>query len=72
MPRPRANVFSTMPFIVAEATPFLREAIALGRPNADGAGMLINQGELAFELFNRVAPPLGVMRNALLARLGRT
>jgi shikimate dehydrogenase len=55
----------------AEATPFLREAIALGRPNADGAGMLINQGELAFELFNQVAPPLGVMRGALHARLGR-
>ncbi len=56
----------------AGATPFLRGAIALGRPNADGAGMLINQGELAFELFNRVAPPPGVMRHALLERLGRT
>jgi shikimate dehydrogenase len=56
----------------AEPTPFLREAIALGRPHADGAGMLINQGELAFELFNRVAPPRGVMRRALLDRLGRT
>jgi shikimate dehydrogenase len=55
----------------AEPTPFLREAIALGRPHADGAGMLINQGELAFELFNRVAPPPGVMRGALLERLGR-
>jgi shikimate dehydrogenase len=55
----------------AEPTPFLREAIALGRPYADGAGMLINQGELAFELFNRVAPPQGVMRQALLERLGR-
>jgi shikimate dehydrogenase len=55
----------------AEPTPFLREPIALGRPHADGAGMLINQGELAFELFNRVAPPPGVMRQALLERLGR-
>jgi shikimate dehydrogenase len=55
----------------AEPTPFLRDAIALGRPNADGAGMLINQGELAFELFNRVASPEGVMRRALLERLGR-
>jgi shikimate dehydrogenase len=55
----------------AEATPFLREAIALGRPYADGAGMLINQGELAFELFNRVPPPAGVMRQTLLERLGR-
>jgi len=56
----------------AEPTPFLREAIALGRPHADGAGMLIHQGEFAFELFNRVAPPPGVMRQALLKRLGRT
>lgn len=55
----------------AEPTPFLREAMNLGRPNADGAGMLINQGELAFELFNRVAPPPGVMGEALLKRLGR-
>jgi len=55
----------------AEPTPFLREAIALGRPHADGAGMLINQGELAFELFNHVAPPEGVMRQALLERLSR-
>ncbi len=55
----------------AEPTPFLRGAIALDRPHADGAGMLINQGELAFELFNRVPPPPGVMRHALLERLGR-
>ncbi len=55
----------------AEPTPFLREAIALGRPNADGAGMLINQGELAFELFNHASPPPGVMRQTLLERLGR-
>ena len=27
--------------------------------------------KLAFELFNRVAPPPGVMRGALLERLGR-
>ncbi len=55
----------------AEPTPFLRLAIALGRRTADGAGMLVNQGELAFELFNGVAPPPGVMRRALWERLGR-
>lgn len=54
-----------------EPTPFLRPAIAIGRGNADGAGMLVNQGELAFALFNRVAPPRGVMRRALMDRLGR-
>jgi len=55
----------------AEPTAFLRPAIALGRRAADGAGMLVNQGELAFELFNGVAPPPGVMRRALWERLGR-
>jgi shikimate dehydrogenase len=55
----------------AEPTPFLAPAIALGRRHADGAGMLINQGELAFRLFNRLDPPAGVMRRALLERLGR-
>ncbi|HXN85087.1 MAG TPA: hypothetical protein VN867_03400, partial [Candidatus Binataceae bacterium] len=55
----------------AEPTQFLAPPIALGRRHADGAGMLINQGELAFKLFNRVAPPAGVMRRALLERLGR-
>ncbi len=55
----------------SEATAFLRGAITLGRPHADGAGMLMNQGELAFALFNRVAPPPGLMRRALLERLGR-
>jgi shikimate 5-dehydrogenase len=55
----------------AEPTAFLRPAIALGRRAADGAGMLVNQGELAFELFNGAAPPPGVMRRALWERLGR-
>ena len=56
----------------AEATAFLKPAIAAKRPVADGAGMLVYQGELAFKLFNRVAPPLGVMRAALLNSLGRS
>jgi shikimate dehydrogenase len=56
----------------AQPTAFLRPAIALGRRAADGAGMLVNQGELAFELFNGVAPPPGVMRRALWERLGRS
>jgi shikimate dehydrogenase len=55
----------------AKPTPFLAPAIALGRKHADGAGMLAGQGELAFELFNRVAPPRGVMMRALMERLGR-
>jgi len=54
-----------------EPTAFLKPAIAAGRRAVDGAGMLVNQGELAFRLFNRVAPPAGVMRAALFNELGR-
>src|SRR5271155_3301834 len=54
-----------------EPTAFMKPALAAGRRAADGAGMLVNQGELAFKLFNRVAPPPGVMRAALLNSLGR-
>ena len=55
-----------------EPTAFIAPALAFGRRAADGAGMLVNQGELAFKLFNRVAPPAGVMRQALFDALGRT
>jgi len=54
-----------------EPTPFLAPAMALGRRAVDGAGMLVNQGVLAFELFNGFAPPPGVMRGALMSALGR-
>ncbi len=53
-----------------EPTAFMKPALAAGRRAADGAGMLVNQGELAFKLFNRVAPPAGVMRAALFNSLG--
>ena len=53
------------------ATPFLRGAIRARRKHADGAGMLIEQGELAFKLFNGVVAPRGVMRRALMDALGR-
>ena len=54
-----------------EPTPFLAPALECGRRAIDGAGMLLHQGELAFELFNEVAPPAGVMRAALMTALGR-
>jgi shikimate dehydrogenase len=54
-----------------EPTPFLVPALETGRRTLDGAGMLIHQGELAFALFNGVAPPSGVMRKALMSALGR-
>ncbi|HJU27917.1 MAG TPA: hypothetical protein VJ718_02040, partial [Candidatus Binataceae bacterium] len=55
-----------------EPTPFLAPAIARGLRSLDGAGMLANQGALAFELFNGLAPPAGTMRGALMAALGRS
>ncbi len=54
------------------ATPFLKPAEKLGRPTADGAGMLLHQGALAFRLFNRVPAPIEVMRRALMEQLGRS
>jgi shikimate dehydrogenase len=52
-------------------TPFMAHALALGRRALDGAGMLLNQGTLAFELFNNVAAPTSAMRIALMSALGR-
>ncbi|HUY28435.1 MAG TPA: shikimate dehydrogenase [Candidatus Binataceae bacterium] len=56
----------------AEPTAFLKPALGRGRPALDGAGMLVGQGEIAFELFNGVAPPAGVMEHALATSLGRS
>jgi shikimate dehydrogenase len=53
-------------------TRFLAGAIRARRKCADGAGMLVEQGELAFNLFNGVRAPNGVMRRALMDALGRT
>ncbi|MGH8013289.1 MAG: shikimate dehydrogenase [Candidatus Binataceae bacterium] len=66
-----ANCFFYDLVYAAKPTPFIAGAAAFGRRTADGAGMLINQGELAFELFNQVPAPSGVMRAALMKRLGR-
>lgn len=55
----------------ATPTAFLRPALQRGLRAADGAGMLLRQGALAFELFNGVKPPFNVMRDALYAKLGR-
>jgi shikimate 5-dehydrogenase len=43
----------------------------LGKRALDGAGMLLNQGALAFELFNNIAAPITAMRAALISALGR-
>ncbi len=52
-----------------DPTPFLKPALELARPCADGRGMLLQQGALAFRLFNRVSPPLEAMREALYSSL---
>jgi shikimate dehydrogenase len=67
---PATTVFYDMVY-AREPTPFIHPARALGRPAHDGAGMLLGQGELAFELFNGVKPPPGVMRAALYSALSR-
>jgi shikimate dehydrogenase len=54
-----------------QPTSFIKPARELARRACDGAGMLAGQGELAFELFNGVPPPRGVMRSALMRSLGR-
>jgi shikimate 5-dehydrogenase len=67
---PADCVFYDMVYAL-KTTPFLTPALALGRRGFDGAGMLLNQGTLAFELINNAAAPVAAMRTALLTALGR-
>ncbi len=67
----RADCFFYDLIYAAAPTAFLRPALQRGLPAADGAGMLLRQGALAFELFNGLKPPIEAMRAALYARLGR-
>ena len=46
-------------------TPLVREATAFGLRAANGLGMLVAQGERAFEIWTGQKPPQGVMRQAL-------
>ncbi len=46
-------------------SPLLETATALGLKTANGLGMLVAQGELAFRLWHGVVPETGVMREAL-------
>jgi shikimate dehydrogenase len=54
-----------------EPSVFLQPALQLKRRGADGLGMLLYQGALAFELFNKVPAPVDAMRQALYQALGR-
>jgi len=50
-------------------TPLLRSAAENGCRVLNGIGMLVHQGAIAFELWTGTAPPVDVMRKALLASL---
>jgi shikimate dehydrogenase len=50
-------------------TPLLRQAKALGLPCANGVGMLLHQGVLAFQYWTGRTPPADVMRAALEAAI---
>lgn len=53
-------------------TPLLSAATARGLKTANGLGMLVAQGELAFTLWTGLAAPENVMRDALIRRRDRT
>lgn len=53
-------------------TPLLAAARRLGLACANGAGMLVSQGEAAFRLWTGIEPPPGVMRDALFRKLEQT
>jgi shikimate dehydrogenase len=57
--------------VIYRKTPLLNEAEKRGAQGTDGAGMLLWQGVLAFELWTGKKPPVDVMRNALYQGMGR-
>jgi len=46
-------------------TPFLKKAASLGLKTANGLGMLVCQGEIAYRIWTGSSPPEGVMREAV-------
>jgi shikimate dehydrogenase len=52
-------------------TPLLNEAHKRGAQGADGSGMLLWQGALAFKLWTKKDPPVDVMKKALYQGMGR-
>ena len=51
-------------------TKLIRDARAAGAKTADGAGMVIWQGVLGFELWTGTTPPVDVMRETVVRELG--
>ncbi|WP_298270921.1 shikimate dehydrogenase [Geobacter sp.] len=52
-------------------TPLIKDALHRGLRCANGIGMLVAQGERAFEIWTGSVPPSGVMKRRILAALGR-
>ncbi|MBC8412130.1 MAG: shikimate dehydrogenase [Nitrospira sp.] len=55
--------------LIYKKTPLLMEAEKAGSKTLNGAGMLLWQGILAFELWTGVKPPVDLMRKELLSRI---
>lgn len=64
---PRTCFFYDLVY-TARRTPFLASAARMRRPVANGIGMLLHQGAAAFEIWTGVAPPIDVMRRALMRK----
>lgn len=56
--------------LIYKKTKFLQEAENRGAITLDGLGMLLWQGVLAFELWTGIKPPVDLMRQALLSKIG--
>lgn len=52
-------------------TQLIEDAESLGIPVSDGLGMLLYQGVLAWQIWTNQEAPVDVMKQALLAKLGR-
>ncbi|MDA8082141.1 MAG: shikimate dehydrogenase [Nitrospiraceae bacterium] len=57
--------------LIYRETPILAAAAAAGCSTLNGLGMLLYQGVLAFEIWTSKAAPVEIMKNALLASVGR-
>lgn len=57
--------------VIYKDTPLLVEAKKLGCQTVNGLGMLFWQGVIAFELWTQTAPPVDIMKDALLTAYNR-
>jgi len=57
--------------LIYKETPLLRAAATAGCRTLDGAGMLLWQGVLAFEIWTDVKPPVEIMKEALYRTMSK-